>query len=330
MSAGAPHQLTLAQASSSTDGYLSASDWNTFNNKAQGGGNNLINWLPDLSRWTLLNGAAATLQLNTDDTLSGDTSVDITTESGATGAIYTYGDFIPIDPRMLYQGRISVKRVAGAGTFSAGYAAYDSSKAVLAGNGSTYGTFIASAVTLTTGGWMDFSGAVMGEGTASNQFPVGTRFIKPLIISNADNVGTLRLGAFSIFPDNGGTPSGAVMAFDLPACPTGWTAYAPAEGRMLIGAGTGAGLTPRSLRDTGGQETHTLTVNELPPHAHALPGIVKDTGGSYGLPVASGPNHGITWPGYNGTPTPSSATTGAGAAYNQMPPYLALRYCKKL
>lgn len=46
------------------------------------------------------------------------------------------------------------------------------------------------------------------------------------------------------------------------------------RGRTLIGAGTGAGLTARTIGQTLGEETHTLTTAELASHAHG--GITGD------------------------------------------------------
>ena len=57
-------------------------------------------------------------------------------------------------------------------------------------------------------------------------------------------------------------PSGAVVAFNLAACPVGWSPLATAGGRTIIGvnAAGGNGLSARNLGDTVGEETHTLTV----------------------------------------------------------------------
>lgn len=281
-------------------------------------GSNLINWMLGLAGWTLADGTG-TIALNTSDVLEGDSSFEVTSDTGTTGATYTYGDLIPIDPRELYRGRISAKQIAGAGTFSAGYIAYDASRAVLAGNGGTFGTFLASGVSLTTGVWTTFTGAVMGEGTAIDQFPVGTRFIQPLIITNAADVGTTRIDAFSISRDTGNIPPGAVIAFDLPACPTGWTDFAAAAGRTIIGAGSGSGLTPRAQGETGGEETHTLTTNEMPAHSHG--GVLRGDLFAY-IPAL--------WPTGPTIGAGSTDNTGGNAAHNIMQPYIALRYCKKL
>jgi microcystin-dependent protein len=42
-----------------------------------------------------------------------------------------------------------------------------------------------------------------------------------------------------------------------------------ARGRVLGTVGSGSGLTARTLGQTAGSETHTLTVNELPAHTHS-------------------------------------------------------------
>ena len=46
--------------------------------------------------------------------------------------------------------------------------------------------------------------------------------------------------------------------FALPDC----------RGRAVIGAGTGPGLTPRTLGQRGGQQYVTLTTSQIPPHSH--------------------------------------------------------------
>lgn len=51
------------------------------------------------------------------------------------------------------------------------------------------------------------------------------------------------------------------------------------RGRVPVGAGTGTGLTPRTIGQIGGEENHQLTVSELAVHDHVLtdPGHVHGT-----------------------------------------------------
>jgi len=123
--------------------------------------------------------------------------------SGTQGAWFVYGDFVAIDPRLTYRGSVSAKLVTGAGDFSAGYMAFDAAKAALAANGGGSASyFIASNSVLTIGNWTNFMGVVSGEGTGPTQFPVGTRFIRPIVVVNRDNIGITRVDAMRISPDH--------------------------------------------------------------------------------------------------------------------------------
>lgn len=120
-------------------------------------------------------------------------------------------------------------------------------------------------------------------------------------------------------------PTGAVMAFDLAACPSGWTAYALAGGRTIVGvnAAGGNGLSQRNLEDTLGEEAHTMTVNELVPHLHnEQVANVNGYSGSDGEPGGDGQNIAYHW----GAPV---STTGGGQPFNNIQPSLVLLYCKK-
>jgi microcystin-dependent protein len=89
------------------------------------------------------------------------------------------------------------------------------------------------------------------------------------------------------------------------------------RGRVLVGAGSGQGLTPRYLGDTGGEETHTLTESELPPISQLKEKNAAGTDGQYparGSAAAAQYTANMTgaWP------------TLLGHAHNNMPPYLVL------
>jgi hypothetical protein len=128
-------------------------------------------------------------------------------------------------------------------------------------------------------------------------------------------------------------PSGAVMAFDLAACPAGWTALADAQGRVIVGTTTGVALKARVGADqvtlTAAQmPTHTHTVSD-PGHAHSVANTVD-----YGLPPVFNTmgNQGVG----RTTITSGSSPTGislqnAGSSmpFDNRQASLALLYCKK-
>lgn len=126
-------------------------------------------------------------------------------------------------------------------------------------------------------------------------------------------------------------PAGAVMAFDLEACPKGWTQFQDAAGRVIVGAGSGnrdqndKRLTDRAIGQTGGAETHKLTVKEIPSHTHTYKDrYFKIVGG-----------RGIGGTGRRGDPSApsgdfSTGAAGSSEAHNNMQPYLVLIYCRRL
>ena len=119
------------------------------------------------------------------------------------------------------------------------------------------------------------------------------------------------------------TPIGSVIAWHQQShrsIPFGWAlcdgefvegyGYTPdLRGRFILGSGTGSGLTSRTHGDTGGHETHTLTINEMPAHNHTMDtaGIHNHTvtGGSHNH-VVDGGSHKHTVSGGSHTHTVSS------------------------
>jgi hypothetical protein len=133
-------------------------------------------------------------------------------------------------------------------------------------------------------------------------------------------------------------PSGAVMAFDLDACPLGWTEMTRAKGRTIVGASDGH---PRN--QMGGGETVTLTEGQLPAHRHPVsdPGHVHPAavstfiqGGAPGegpANIAQGGNSYVFTRNTGSAGTGISVgNTGGGQPVPVMPPFLALIYCKKM
>ena len=132
-------------------------------------------------------------------------------------------------------------------------------------------------------------------------------------------------------------PVGSILAYAGSSAPTGWllcqgqavsrstyaalyaaigTVYGTGDGsttfnlpdlqgRTVIGSGSGSGLTARTLAAKIGEETHTLTIAEIPAHGgHTTDSYAASGGG-----------------GYTG-----SANKGGGGAHNNMQPSLVLSY----
>ena len=85
-------------------------------------------------------------------------------------------------------------------------------------------------------------------------------------------------------------------------------------GRTLIGVGAGASLTSRALADSGGAETHVLTVAELAYHRHTH---------SQWLNIGNGSG---TTGAKSLTSTGNTSYAGSNSAHNNMQPYAAVKF----
>ncbi len=113
------------------------------------------------------------------------------------------------------------------------------------------------------------------------------------------------------------------------------------RGRTIIGVGTGrvypggsVYLTDRELGDAGGEEQHTLTVNEMPSHSHTS----NANGGDNGTGLVFDNDTGTTQttndsPNEHNIVNPPIAliinNTGGGQSHNNMQPFFALNYLIK-
>jgi hypothetical protein len=136
-------------------------------------------------------------------------------------------------------------------------------------------------------------------------------------------------------------PAGAVMFFDLAACPAGWTAFDAARGRSLVGltdggslgAAVGTALSDQENRAVG-QHAHEVSD---PGHGHS----VRGHGGSLRVPSANISMAGRATVDVTLPPSPNAATSGivpaqtgvtvdpSGAVPGTAAPYLQLLPCKK-
>ena len=107
------------------------------------------------------------------------------------------------------------------------------------------------------------------------------------------------------------------------------------RGRVGIGAGQGTDLSNRVFATSGGEETHALTIDEMPTHNHG----VTDPGHSHSIPIRSegfadmGPDDDVSQgTGYNTGSALTGITinnAGNGNPHNNMQPFLVIRYLIK-
>lgn len=134
-------------------------------------------------------------------------------------------------------------------------------------------------------------------------------------------------------------PPGTILAFALPRptdvdagspsddpCPTDWTRYREADGRVVVGVGTHReGLAPYTPFQKDGERNHELTVDEMPTHAHQTIHQFMQAVGSGGSNRIALMQDGVS----ASSRTTISEKVGMGVPHNNMPPYIALYFCKK-
>lgn len=93
------------------------------------------------------------------------------------------------------------------------------------------------------------------------------------------------------------------------------------QDRFLLSAGS-----TYTAGTTGGEATHTLTVQEMPSHTHSWNGYASLDSDS-----GDGRRQAINAERYNSDPTQSGTinNTGGGQAHNNMPPYLVVYMWKR-
>ncbi|MFY0619455.1 hypothetical protein [Shimia sp.] len=143
-------------------------------------------------------------------------------------------------------------------------------------------------------------------------------------------------------------PANAVLAVDSPGrCPNGWSEFVEAQGRTIIGASFGKPsnlsrsadqeTTQRKYRDHGGEERVLLTQGQMPKHNHTVTSSPPDSsvhdgfGGSkepFGLRAEYDPEV-LPTPGWETQHPSFMSAEGGDQAHNNMPPYIALYFCKK-
>lgn len=134
----------------------------------------------------------------------------------------------------------------------------------------------------------------------------------------------------------GTIPLGGIIMWSGATVPAGWAicdgntvngrVTPDLRGRFILGTGSGIGLTPRSLGQTGGEEQHTLTIAEMPAHTHNFRAFHANFGHSGGATEGSTRDDG------DGAFMDGGAVQSAGGSqpHNNMPPFYALAFIMRV
>ena len=132
-------------------------------------------------------------------------------------------------------------------------------------------------------------------------------------------------------PPSSSIPVDAVVAVTSEDCPDGWQKYGKAEGRFVIGVGKGPLAARLGTEQEGGDEKVKLIIDHMPSHAHATALHAADNdkrgwgrGQSDKTTVSATHNVGKSDGGHFLT-----SERGESRPHNNMPPYIALRFCKR-
>jgi microcystin-dependent protein len=214
---------------------------------------------------------------------------------------------------------IEVYQFSGAGTYTAG------SDLTLSGTEFSVSSTVARLDSPTFTGTVTLPAATNGllPAGAITQF-AGASAPAGYLLCTGQSISTTTFA--SLFSAIGYTYGGSGGFFNVPNL----------QNRVPVGKGTGTFAT---LNSTGGAETHTLTIDQMPshthiqnPHNHAQTiGNIDDqnfTGGANQNPPADGPNAFS-----NGSLTQNTTAinqnTGGGQAHNNLQPYIVLNYIIK-
>jgi hypothetical protein len=137
------------------------------------------------------------------------------------------------------------------------------------------------------------SAAIRVEGGLNANKPTGPSVDAEIYFSTDLDGGTLFIGNSGVWEKVGGVPEGAILAFNLTACPSGWTRYAALDDKYPRGGQvTEAG-------NTGGSWTHVHGYSVIREHYHVVNEVTGVTSSSdagsnhektvkYGAPSSGG------------------------------------------
>lgn len=131
--------------------------------------------------------------------------------------------------------------------------------------------------------------------------------------------------AYFTSTEGDGVPSGGIIMWSGNEVPSGWLLCDGTEGtpnlrdRFVLGWGS------RSIGDTGGEEEHRLTIDEIPSHSHDAGSLnvtgATNGGGGIEASGASPANRSVQG---------NTGYTGGDGSHNNMPPYYVLAFIMKI
>lgn len=124
--------------------------------------------------------------------------------------------------------------------------------------------------------------------------------------------------AWQSFAGSSSIPTGAIMAFDLTSCPTGWSEYLPARGRFLRGIDNGAGNDPDGTRAPGAVQADDFKSHTHSPNGRFASNYNVHDGDLDGSTVATG---------YDKTTITGTLSNTGGT--ETRPKNVAVMYCRK-
>lgn len=178
-------------------------------------------------------------------------------------------------------------------------------QAIVAAGGFTTGDVKLTLKATADAGWIMCNDGTIGSASsgATTRANADTEALYTLLWNNVSNT-------YAAVTGGRGASAAADFAANKPL------ALTKMLGRALALSGTGATLTARSLGQTVGAETHTLSVGEMPSHTHGV--AANGTGSSAFIASGGGGGEILT------------TSTGGGGAHNNMQPTAFLNAMIKL